>query len=256
MRKEFLIARLGATLLLLVTLAPVSVRADFLLQFDNSFKGTAPASSSTPWISAWFQDVTPGTVKLTISNLSLTASESVDSIYFNFSPLLDSRSLTLDCFNHGGDVDRPFVSLGRDSFKADGSGRYDIMFSFTKGGTIWNRFTENDFISFDISGIPNLNSSDFEYPSAKPGQAGPFTAAAHISRIGRCLETGWISASVPIPITSVPEPSASLLLSFGLGLWIAHRLWKRTNLLRKQAPKLAPIKSRAETDSRRGRFDA
>jgi len=240
----FVLAYRGTAMLALLLAAallnPVTVKADFMLRFDETYSGTSPASPNAPWICAWFQDIAPGTVRLTISNVALTTTESVDSLYFNFSPLLGSGGLMLNCFAQGGDFDRPTVSLGTNQFKAGGDGRYDLLFSFTHGGTQWNRFTKYEFLTYSISGIPGLTSSDFEYLSASTGPYGPFYAAAHISRIGPTSESGWIAASVTYPI-SVPEPSAALLLSWGLGLGLAYRFWKATKNLPKPKPQLITV---------------
>ena len=192
-------------------------------QFNYAFSGTAPASTSQPWIDAVFEDVTPGTVRLAITNLNLSGSENVGELYFNLNPRYSPSALALSIGGGSGGFLTPTVSLGADMFKADGDGKYDILFSFDEGGTDATRFTANEYLVWQITGIPNLTAADFAYLSQPAGGVGPFYAAAHVQRIGAGSLSGWIAATDISSVSAVPEPTALTLLVGGLALVI----WRR-----------------------------
>src|SRR5690349_18274562 len=52
-------------------------------QFDNEFSSGTPPAGAAPWITATIQNVTPGTVQLTIANNGLIGSEFVSGFYIN-----------------------------------------------------------------------------------------------------------------------------------------------------------------------------
>ncbi|HVV01055.1 MAG TPA: hypothetical protein VHH88_06805, partial [Verrucomicrobiae bacterium] len=189
---------------------------ELVYHLGDVFSGTAPASSVTPWADIDFADVSPGVVRLAVTNLNLTASENLESLYLNLNPADNPLSLTLTLVTTSGGFDTPTISLGLNSFKADGDGRYDILFSFATGGMDNNRFTDNEYMVYDISGIPGLSASDFVYMSQPDGGHGPFYAAAHVQRIGS--DSGWIDPSGNMYMV-VPEPATgSLALLAGLML--------------------------------------
>src|SRR5262245_48838366 len=192
-----------------------SVRAaapDYMYQFNDAFSGAVPASPIKPWIDATFQTVTPGTVRLTVTNLTLTGLENVDQLYFNLNPNLQPSKLTFKLVGESGAFNTPKVSTGVNKFQADGDGKYDILFSFNNGGTANNRFTAHESMTYYISGIPTLTAADFAYLSAPAGGAGPFFAAAHVQRIGlTASKSGWLSATDQTPLL-IPEPSSKKLL--------------------------------------------
>jgi hypothetical protein len=192
-------------------------------QFNYAFSGTAPASTSQPWIDAVFVDVTPGTVRFAVTNLNLSGSENVGGLYFNLNPRYSPSVLALSVEGGSGGFLTPSVSLGANTFKADGDGMYDILFSFDEGGTDATRFTANEYLVWRITGIPTLTAADFAYLSKPAGGAGPFYAAVHVQRIGTRSLSGWIAATDISSVSAVPEPTALTLLVGGLALMIARR---------------------------------
>src|SRR5215472_14613739 len=138
--------------------------------FGQVFTGDAPVSPVQPWVKATFQDgPTPGTVLLSVSNPNLTGAESVDELYINLNPLYSPNNLTFTLQNATPGFIIPTISEGVNSFKADGDGKYDVLFQFSQGA---GTFGVGDSIVYSINGgksIPNLNAMDFAYMSAPAG---------------------------------------------------------------------------------------
>ncbi len=214
---------MGLAALLLAEVSPLGsypVMAEGLeYQFNHAFSGATPASTNLPWVDAVFQDVAPGRVQLTVTNLNLVGGENVDQLYFNLNPNHDASSLVFSAAGGSGGYDAPAISLGVNTFKADGDGKYDILFNFSIGGSEANRFTANESLVYEISGIPGLTAADFGCLSQPAGGAGPFYAAAHVQRIGAGLVSGWVSATDAMSFPLVPEPQPTALLGFGAAAW-------------------------------------
>lgn len=210
------------------TLTPLAGQAgDFLYHFDSVFGGSAPSSPHSPWVDACFQTISPGTVRLSVSNLTLTGSENVDQLYFNLNPSLSPTGLSFHFVGGSGGFDLPTIATGTNQFKAGGDGKYDVLFTFSSGGNAKNRFTAHEYMTWDISGISGLAASEFAYLSAPAGGAGPFFAATHIQRIGNGAASGWIAPSGITPIPSVPEPGAAALFCLATSAAFALRRWRR-----------------------------
>jgi hypothetical protein len=196
-------------------LFPVSGNAAaFFYHFDDVFSGTAPANTA-PWVNALFQDVSPGTVLLTVSNPSLASSEFVGSMYFNLNPGLNANNLTFTQTATSGGFSNPTISTGTDSFKADGDGFYDILFNFStvNGST----FSAGESFTYKITGIPTLNVNDFNFLSLSSGGHGPFDAAAHVQGIASGDGSGWVDPHTGI--TPAPEPQSIMIFAAAIGLW-------------------------------------
>jgi hypothetical protein len=192
-----------------------------IFNLDTDFSGlTTPPAGPGPWTTATFLDVAPGTVDLTIENVGLSSGEFISGLYFNLNPLDNATDLSFNLLGSQGSFSIPSISLGRDDFKADGDGKYDILLGFgTASGTT---FTVGDSITFRITGIAGLTAADFNFLSAPAGGSGPFYAAAHVQGTppnngGSC----WIEPGLgPMP---VPEPSSSLLVALAAGVWFSLR---------------------------------
>jgi hypothetical protein len=208
----------AAACALLMLMFQGSARADFYYYFDNTWSGTSPAGSA-PWISALFQDVGAGTVKLTLSNSGLTGTEYVNSLFFNLNPALNPSQLSFTELSGTAGVTAPTISTGEDAFKAGGDGNYDVEFSFATANA--GRFGVSDTLTYQITGIPSLTAMDFGYLSSPAGGNGPFLSSAHIASIGaNGAGSGWDN---PSKITPVPEPAASFLVLAAAGLWLGVR---------------------------------
>ena len=203
MRKLLLAATLA------VGLAAPAAHADLIFNFQpaDTFSGTAPVGS----LSADFHTVSSGTVDLTLtSNLGPGEFVLHDGFYFNLNPTLNPTLLSFSLLSDTGGTSGPAaVSLGVDSFKPDGDGLMDIQ--LTWGGSV-HGFTNGEAEAYQITGIPGLTASDFNFSSncSQGCGSGAHFAAVHVSD----ASSGWVGTDDPPP--AVPEP-ASLTL-FGVGL--------------------------------------
>src|SRR5215469_8457164 len=163
-------------------LLPTKTNASGILyQFDTPFPADASPDGSSPWLDASLQDV-PGGVLLTVNNRGLTSSEFLQGngsganggIFFNLNPNDDPTSLAFSLVSQSANFGT-YINTGENAFKADGDGKYDIVFDFTT-----HSFAGGASFSYLISGIAGLSASDFAYLSAPAGGSGPFYAAAHI----------------------------------------------------------------------------
>ncbi len=172
----------------------ISLRAGF------AFSG-APPAGPVPWLTATFDDQgSAGSVNMTLNAANLTGEEFVTGWYLNLDPALGPSSLTFSMPTKVGAFDIPTISLGADSFKADGDGRYDILLAFPTPDGSDARFTAGDALTYTITGIPSLIASSFDFPSAPAGGLGPYPMAVHVQGIGvNAEESGW--ATVPEPAT-------------------------------------------------------
>ena len=210
-------------LIVVALLSPTksSAASGITYQFDNEFSSGTPPAGPAPWVTATFQTVTPGTVFLTVANNGLVGSEFVSGFYLNLNPNFNPLNLSISYVSSSGSFLVPAVGsgtieLGTDSFKADGDGKYDVLFDFsTVSG---NTFGSGESITYQISGISGLVADDFVYLSAPNGGHGPFYAAAHVQGIGPTgALSGWVEPSLGALPVLVPEPSCSALLALSVG---------------------------------------
>jgi hypothetical protein len=191
-------------------------------QFDNEFSGGTAPQGPAPWITASIQTVTPGTVLLTVANNGLIGSEFVSGFYLNLNPNFSSLNLSINYVSSSGSFTVPSIGSGTiergtDSFKADGDGKYDVLFDFsTSSGTT---FGAGDSVTYQLSGIAGLTADDFVYLSAPNGGHGPFYAAAHVQGIGPTgALSGWVEPSLGAQPILVPEPASAALVALGAGV--------------------------------------
>ncbi len=215
----------SAIAMLGIILAPSS-HADVIdFNFDALFSASGtPVSTNTPWVRAEFTDISPGTVQLTFTSLSLSNNENVDELYLNLDPSLNPNSLVFSNTASSGSFTLPTIATGVNSFKADGDGKYDIHFAFDNSGTSPTLFDDTDSVTYKITGIGSLVASNFVFLSAPAGGNGPFYGALHFQRLGTsATQSAWSDSSV----TVVPEPGAiSLMILPGL-LYLGHRVSRR-----------------------------
>jgi hypothetical protein len=209
--------------------AKSSAASGITYQFDNEFSSGTPPAGPAPWITATIQTVTPGTVQLTIANNGLLGSEFVSGFYLNLNTNFNPLNLSISYVSSAGSFLIPSIAsgtieLGTDSFKADGDGKYDVLFDFST--VTGSTFGAGESITYQISGISGLDANDFVYLSAPNGGHGPFYAAAHVQGIGADGGfSGWVEPSLGAQPFLVPEPSSSVLVTLGLGfLGFARRL--------------------------------
>ena len=189
--------------------------------FDNEFSSGTPPAGLGPWITATIQTVTPGTVQLTVANSGLIGSEFISGLYLNLNTNFNPLNLSISYVSSVGSFTIPSIGAGTiergtDSFKADGDGKYDVLFDFStvSGST----FGAGESITYQISGIAGLTANDFVYLSAPNGGHGPFFAAAHVQGIGADGSlSGWVEPSLGAQPILLPEPSSAALLGLSLG---------------------------------------
>lgn len=208
----------GATLVLLlaaVLLQPLKAGAvTYVFNFEYLFMGPPPQSMDIPWVVATFEDLTGGGVRFTVQNSATLGEQVIEKLWFNLNPVLDPTQLTFTFVGSSGGFNLPVIGKGADKFKADGDGKYDILFVFD---TPWGSpqqylpdcFSAGEWITYDITGIPGLTASDFWFLSSPAGVVGPFYAAAYIP----CAT-----------YITVPEPQITLLAALGACVFLMRRL--------------------------------
>ena len=203
--------------------------ATLTLGLDTEFSGaTPPASGTTPWVTATFDDSFggPNTVRLTMTADNLTGGgggENLELFHFNFDPSLDPTALTFSAVDNSASnpengLGDNGIFTGVNAFMANGDGNYDIVFNFPPPpGGGGNRFTGGESVIYDITYTSAIDVNSFNFLSDDGGGQGTFLAAAHIQRING-NESGWIGV--------VPEPSTAALVGLGL-MALARRRRRR-----------------------------
>jgi hypothetical protein len=143
---------------------------------------------------------------------NLVGSEFVSEWYFNF----DTDTFDISSLNISYDSGAPeatAIDTGIDTFKADGNGNYDILFSFSTSG---DTFGSGETVTYEITSTESITASSFNFGSTpKKNSTESYFSAAHVQGIGS--ESGWIGDQVPIP-------GAAWLLGSGLiGLFFIRR---------------------------------
>jgi hypothetical protein len=199
-------------------LAGTAEAADILFPFAQVSTGKSQ-SATTPGIEATFQNVSPGTVRLTIANLDLGAKERLERLYFNLDPSLNPCELTFTYKDGTGDFCAPTIAVGAERFSTS-NGRFDIQFAFRAGGRAGTCFGANDSVTYDLSGIPDLTAEDFDFASPKAGESAGCFAAALVQGAGTGHSTAWQEVTRVLPI---PEPQPGALLAAALVIGILAR---------------------------------
>lgn len=198
-----------AAVVLAALLMGNSAPAAISMGINQNFNGTAPHSSTTPWVSLQFADMGNNTVRLTITAPNLTLpSEYLDALRLNFNDTKNVSSLVFTpVVNLWQGVPTSFtVAENQNHFKVDqGGGSYDINLGFAQG-----QFNQGDQAVFDITTTQShtsLTSQDFAFlSSGTPGSI--FYAAAHIYGTGpNNNKDGWEGAN-SFTVLGVPEPAS------------------------------------------------
>jgi hypothetical protein len=209
------IARLAAACVLAAA-GQASYANTLVYNLDRYFNGN-PAVPAP--ITATFQDIAGGGVRLYIHANASLAGESIKGMGFNLDPAMDPTSLVF-----ATPPSPPFatsISTGTNAYKADGDGFFDIRFIFRP-----NAFVSPLTGVYKITGIPGLNVSSFLHLSApsSPPAYGPFYVAGNTSTGGSSwlTVTGTPTVTIAAPI---PEPEIYAMMLAGLALmgFVARR---------------------------------
>ena len=193
----------------LVATAATSSADMIELGLGTVYTGTAPTSSTTPWLTATLVDSGLNTVNLTLQAPNLTGTEAVKNWLFNLNPSLDPSALSISVLNASGVT---LNSVNTVNEHAGGGLLFDFGFDFQTANNDPGRFTQGDQMVFQISSAGPLSVADFNYQSSKDS-FGPFTTAAHIISIPTGEGSGWIGDGVP-----VPEPATVIAGCLLLGI--------------------------------------
>jgi hypothetical protein len=214
---------LATLLVLLVGLSASANAGTLTLGLDVEFSGaTPPASATTPWVTATFDDSfgDANTVRLTMTTGNLTGNENLEFFYFNFDPALNPNDLSFTAIDvlasdpENGQGDNG-IFTGVNGYMANGDGNYDIAFNFPPPpGNNNSLFTAGESVIYDLTYSSAITASSFNFLSEEDGGQGTFLAAAHIQRING-NDSGWIGV--------VPEPGTASLLGLGLVVLAAKR---------------------------------
>jgi hypothetical protein len=198
--------------------------------FDTTFSGTDP-NGSGPWVTASLMDDGPGAVVLSIANINISDTEKVGELYLNINPSYNPTQLQFAFLGGSAGVTGSLPTLGEDSFKADGDGKYDILFQFSQPPS--TAFGAGDYLQYRITGIPTLTSADFLYLSSPAGGHGPFYSAIHVQGISATgvndttTYSGWVAPNALTGVVLIPEPTSLALLLCAAGVGAGARRLRR-----------------------------
>ena len=177
------------------------------IQFDFGPVGT-------PSMTALFEDTGPNQIQLTITALALSGNNSVNSLYFNFNPVFDSRNLVFTQTGSIGGV-QGSASTANDSYKASGGGgKFDININFNQNPT----FVTGDVATFSITSIGELSVNDFLYQETAAAGRSPTYAVGSLQEL-----SGIVVVQGTPTAPNVPDGAATfgllVLGLFALGLF-------------------------------------
>jgi hypothetical protein len=199
--------RAWGVLILLLAGGAIAGRADVDFYLSTEYSGGTPPSGSGPWLHAHLADVTGG-VDLTLTSLLTDSTEFVTEWAFNLDPALDPTHLSFALVSGGPAAT---ITDGTNFFKADGDGKFDILFAFAAAPPA-GRFNDSDAVTYRITSADVITAASFDCLSQPSGVHGPYTTAAHVQGTGGGGFSGWIA---------VPEPATlSLLMMAGIILAI------------------------------------
>jgi hypothetical protein len=192
-------------LLVAFFVGPRPATAAFQLTMSNAFSG--PGTPSAFPVVTITQDGA-GAVFLEMDISSLLSSEKVSQWYFNFAPGFPP-ALAFQAIS--GQTAGVTISQANNGFKADGDGRYDILFDFAAGGA--DAFTGGETSKWRVTvvGGGNISEQDFNDYSAPAGGHGPFISALHLQ--GTSTGSVWLSEGEDPNL--IPAPPSVILAGIG-----------------------------------------
>lgn len=195
-----------------VLFGPPAEATSITLDLDVEFSGGQDPAGTPPWLRAVIDDGgSAGSVKITLIALNLVDEEFITGWYFNVEPSF----LSLTIANTGG-VAGTASAYSQNAYKADGDGKYDLLFSYPSGPPA-ARFVAGATSEWTITAA-GLTASHFNLLSHPDGGHGPFRTAAHVQGI-EGGGSGWITES-----GEIPEPTTLALVAAGvLGMTARRR---------------------------------
>ena len=180
-------------------------------EYIQGYTGGPVGLERAPWISAIFDDEgTPGSVLLTLSDISLEPDEFVTEWLFNWDDGLGGdpgAELTIVQTTSSPLADN--IDVGLDEFQAGGGAKFDIQIEFNSANND-DRFGAGDVAAFLITGT-GITADQFDALSVGGGR-GPNPTAAHIQGIEPAGEGGETGAWVD----PIPEPSSIAVFALGV----------------------------------------
>ncbi len=199
-------------LLLAFVMSVPYARANVTFNLDVLVNGTSPVGT-TPWMTATFEDIAAGQVRLTMTN-NMPTYEFIDELVFN--SIINPTTLTFA----NQTLPPPTVNeVFRSSTQSlDGgsqikAGLFNVFFDYAPPpGTVSDVWSGGLSSVWNITGT-GLTSNNFLMQSLDDGNmvGGPYYMAAHVQGIpGITTLSGSIAA--------VPEPETYAMLLAGLGI--------------------------------------
>lgn len=194
-------------------LCGAATQADVVFNFNIEFSGATTPAGPAPWLIATFSDAGTDKVKLTMDASPLAADNAgsfVGAWYFNFTPEGDVDDLVFT-WDATSDTEAGSVGHIANNFKADGDGKYDILFDFT------SKLDAGETSVYTIMGT-GITPESFNVFSENAGGNGPFLSAAHVQGLGDDNQgSGWLAGEL------IPLPSGAAMATAGFGLVILRR---------------------------------
>ena len=216
-----------ALVLALVTVAPFA-RADVTFNLSTLINGNPPVGA-TPWLTATFQDIAAGDVRLTLTN-NMPAGEFIPFLVFN--SIVNPTSLT---FTNNTPVSAAGTATASATQNLSGgsqvkAGLFNVQFDYQTSNSGPGRFGGGETSIWEITGS-SITAANFLLTSINkltpPTSTGGWYMAAEVRGIpaGRETTSGSIGT-----MTAVPEPETYAMLLAGLGLmgFVARRRKQQT----------------------------
>ena len=201
-------ALLGVAFLFLVLAAHGTAKADTATFTDwVKFQG---AGAGTPALSVTIEDIAVNTVSITMDATTLLGSDKITEWYFNVTVGVGTSPVYSSGQNGS-------VLAASDTYKADGDGRFDILFQFPTSG---DTFVAGDMSVWTLT-FAGLTANHFSTLSAPEGGSGPFFSAV---KLGNAF---WAPGSVNGETVEVNVPEPGTLTLLGMGLCVAGVFRKR-----------------------------
>jgi len=204
--------------LLVITAALVgSASASVTLNLGTNINGNVSGAGSGSWLTAEFETLSTGTVKLTMTNNMTTASGGfVTGWLFNSNKAITGFTHLTSPVNGPVATATSYASNGNSGANDIKGGLFDVLFTFTNSNNA-NRFSGAKSTIYTLTGT-GLTETDFLSVSTAGGSSNPgsgYYTAAKIQGYGS-------SAGVGTKIQAVPEPTSMAALALG-GLALLRR---------------------------------